>query len=111
MLLMTRQSEFEVFRADIEHSQRWVTVTTLGDDQMIFLGRYYSRAVSATQYGISGDHIFFFDDDKVNMMDYLYDKESTSVGVYDMKTHEVSTPVPMVKDHKMIHTAWLFPDD
>ncbi|GJN07410.1 hypothetical protein PR202_ga25239 [Eleusine coracana subsp. coracana] len=89
MLLMAGQSEFEVFRADIEHS-RWVRVTTLGDDQMIFLGRYYSKAVSASQYGISGDHIFFLDDDKVNMMDYLYDKESTSVGVYDMKTHKIS---------------------
>ncbi|GJN32325.1 hypothetical protein PR202_gb20825 [Eleusine coracana subsp. coracana] len=110
MLLMAGHNEFEVFRADIKHS-RWVRVTTLGDDQMIFLGRYYSRAVSASQYGISGDHIFFLDDDKVNMTDYLYDKESTSVGVYDMKTREVSSPLPMVWDHKMIHTAWLFPDD
>lgn len=52
MLAVAGQSEFEVFRADIEHSL-WVRVTTLGDDQMIFLGRYYSRVVSVSQYGIS----------------------------------------------------------
>lgn len=67
--------------------------------------------MSVSQYGISGDHIFFLDDYKVNMTGYLYDKESTSVGVYDMKTCEVSSPLPMVWDHKIIHTAWLFPDD
>lgn len=50
-------------------------------------------------------------DNKVNMTDYLYDKESTSVGVYDMNTSEVAYPLPLVWDHKMIHTAWLFPDD
>ncbi|KAF8759191.1 hypothetical protein HU200_010219 [Digitaria exilis] len=38
------QSEFEVFKADLEHS-RWVNVTTLGDE-MLFLGRPCSKAIA-----------------------------------------------------------------
>ncbi|CAL4893176.1 unnamed protein product [Urochloa decumbens] len=71
------KNEFEVFEADLEHS-RWINVTTLGDDQVIFLGKRCSRAVSASQYGISGDQIFFLDDIMENVVQYFFDGESTS---------------------------------
>ncbi|CAN6218849.1 unnamed protein product [Urochloa humidicola] len=101
---------FEVFEADLERSQ-WINVTTLGDDQVIFLGRRCSRAVSASQYGLSGDQIFFLDDVMENVVDYFFDGERTSVGVYDMRTGEISSPLPMVWMHEMIHATWLFPWD
>ncbi|OEL21577.1 hypothetical protein BAE44_0017403 [Dichanthelium oligosanthes] len=110
VMALPGQNEFEVFQADLEHS-RWVNVTTLGDDQVIFLGRRCSRAVSASQYGMSGDQIFFLDDVMENALDYFFDGESTSVGVYDMRTSEISSPLPMVWMHEMIHATWLFPRD
>ncbi|KAL6639287.1 hypothetical protein ACP70R_023017 [Stipagrostis hirtigluma subsp. patula] len=105
---MAGQSEFEVFKADLGHSQ-WINVTTLGDDQMLFLGRRCSRAVTASQYGMSADHIFFLDDVMENSLDYSYGEENISVGVYDMRTSEVSYPLPMVWKHEMILATWLFP--
>lgn len=54
---------------------------TLGDDQMLFLGRQCSRAVSASHYGVSGDRIFFLDDEAENAREYTFDEENTSVGL------------------------------
>ncbi|CAL5062724.1 unnamed protein product [Urochloa decumbens] len=110
LVALAGQNEFEVFEADLEHS-RWVNVTTLGDDQVIFLGRWCSRAVSASQFGMSGDQIFFLDDVMENALEYLFDGENTSVGVYDMRTGEISSPLPMVWMHEMIPVTWLFPWD
>ncbi|CAN6351272.1 unnamed protein product [Urochloa humidicola] len=104
------KNEFEVFEADLEHS-RWINVTTLGDDQVIFLGRRCSRAVSASQYGIPGDQIFFLDDIMENVVEYFFDRKSTSGGVYDMRTDKISSPLPMIWMHEMIHVTWLFPWD
>jgi hypothetical protein len=42
----------------LEHS-RWDKVTTVGDDQLLFLGRRCSRAVSVSQYDIPGDSILY----------------------------------------------------
>lgn len=105
-----RISEFEVLEADFEHSQ-WVNVTTLGDDQMLFLGRPCSRAVSASQYGMSNDQIFFLDDVMENVVEYNFDEENTSVNVYDMRNGEVSRPLPMVWKHEMVFATWMFPRD
>ncbi|CAL5083022.1 unnamed protein product [Urochloa decumbens] len=110
LVALAGQNEFEVFEADLEHS-RWVNVTTLGDDQVIFLGRWCSRAVSASQFGMSGDQIFFLDDVMENALEYLFDRENTSVSVYDMRTGEISSPLPMVWMHDMIPVTWLFPWD
>lgn len=60
VMAMTGENDFEVFKADFENS-RWVSVTILGDDQMLFLGRSCSKAVSASQYAMTGDQIFFLD--------------------------------------------------
>uniref|UniRef100_A0A0D9X7R2 KIB1-4 beta-propeller domain-containing protein n=1 Tax=Leersia perrieri TaxID=77586 RepID=A0A0D9X7R2_9ORYZ len=106
--VVSGQSEFEVFEADFEHSQ-WVSVTTLGGDQMVFLGRPCSRAVSASQYGMPGDQIFFLDDVLENAKEYDYEDETTSVSVYDMRSAEVSFPLPMAWKHEMIPATWLFP--
>lgn len=60
------RNEFEVFEADFKQS-RWISVTTLGDDQVLFLGRRCSQAVPVSQYGIPGNRIFFLDDEEVEV--------------------------------------------
>nr|CDM82435.1 unnamed protein product [Triticum aestivum]CDM84260.1 unnamed protein product [Triticum aestivum] len=105
-------NEFEVFEADFAHS-RWVKVTTVGDDQVLFLGRRCSRAVSVSQYGLPGDHIFFLDDDEVNRVKYGYD-ENTFCSAYNMRDGKVSSPHPMIswkRCDEMCLAAWLFPQD
>ncbi|KAL6896750.1 hypothetical protein ACP4OV_007322 [Aristida adscensionis] len=108
--IVAGQSEFEVYKADLKHSQ-WVNVTTLGDDQMLFLGRRCSRAVTASQYGMPCDRIFFLDDVMENSLDYHSGEDTTSVSVYDMRTSEISSPLPMVWKSEMICATWLFPWD
>jgi hypothetical protein len=108
------QNEFEIFEADFEHS-RWVKVSTVGCDQVLFLGRRCSRAVSLSQYNdLSGDRILFLDDDEQNRMDYLYDEEYTSCSVYDISSGEVGSCHPSIswKRCEEMHLAgWLFPQD
>ncbi|KAF6986337.1 hypothetical protein CFC21_004108 [Triticum aestivum] len=106
-------SGFEVFKADFEHS-RWVKVSTMGDDQVLFLGRRCSRAMSVSQYGLSGDYIFFLDDDEENCTDYCYDKENTSFSAYDMRSSSVLPACPSIFwkcCNEMRLAAWLFPED
>jgi hypothetical protein len=101
--------EFQVLEADWEHS-RWVKVATLGDDLMLFLGRSCSKVVCASQYGMSGDQIFFLDDVFENDEDNRFVNEgNTSPSVYDMTTGEISSPLPMVWKRKMVLATWLFP--
>ncbi|KQK04864.2 F-box protein At2g26160 [Brachypodium distachyon] len=112
-VIVAEDNEFEVFEADFEHSQ-WVNVTTVGDDQVLFLGRRCSRAVSVCQYGLSGNHIFFLDDDEEKHVEYSYDEEDTSCGTYDMISGMVSSLKPVIswKRHdEMRLAAWLFPQD
>ncbi|KAF7008963.1 hypothetical protein CFC21_023604, partial [Triticum aestivum] len=79
---------FEVFKADFEHS-RWVKVSTVGADQVLFLGRRCSRAMSVSLCGLSGDCIFFMDDEEENRMDYRYDGENTSFCFFEMRSNDV----------------------
>ena len=111
MIVAGRISKFKVLEADFEHS-RSVNVTTLGDDQMLFLGRPCSKiiSVSVSQYGMSSDQIFFLDDVTENAVRYAFDEENTSVNVYDMRDGEVSSPLPMSWKHEILAT-WLFPRD
>ncbi|XP_044346841.1 F-box protein At2g26160 isoform X1 [Triticum aestivum] len=78
--VVARESSFEVFEADFEHS-RWVEVSALGG--LMFLGRRCSMVLSLSHYGIPDGHIFFLDDDEENLVEYGYDKENTSFGTYD----------------------------
>ncbi|CAM0953878.1 unnamed protein product [Alopecurus aequalis] len=110
--LISGQSEFDVFEADFEHS-RWVKVSTLGDDQVLFLGRRCSRAVSVSQYGLSGNQIFFLDDDDEYRESY-YSDENASCSAYDMRLGNVSSPHPMISWKRCPETrlaTWLFPQD
>jgi hypothetical protein len=107
------QSEFEVFEADFEHS-RWVRVSTVGDDQVLFLGRGCSRAVSVSQYGLLGNRIFFLDDDEECLKNYVYREANTSCSAYDMRLGDVSYPHPMIswkRGREMRLAAWLFPQE
>lgn len=88
-------SEFEVFEADFEHS-RWIKASTVGDDQVLFLGRRCSRTVSVSQYGLLGNRIFFLDDDDECLVNYIYGEENTSCNAYDMRLGDVSSPHPLI---------------
>ncbi|KAF8659434.1 hypothetical protein HU200_058461 [Digitaria exilis] len=96
MVVSGQTIELQVLEADWEHS-RWVKVATLGDDLMLFLGRSCSKVVRASQYGMSGDQIFFLDDvfENDEYSKYII-QGNTSVSVYDMRTGEISSPLPMV---------------
>uniref|UniRef100_A0ACD5T7C7 Uncharacterized protein n=1 Tax=Avena sativa TaxID=4498 RepID=A0ACD5T7C7_AVESA len=111
---IARQSEFEVFEADFEHS-RWVKVSSVGGDQVLFLGRSCSRAVHVSRYRLPGDRIFFLDDyAEENAGQYRYDESNTSCSAYDMRLGEVSSPYPMIfwtRCREMRAVAWLFPQD
>ncbi|XP_047044055.1 uncharacterized protein LOC124648313 [Lolium rigidum] len=108
------QNEFEVFEADFVHS-RWIRVSTVGDDQVLFLGRMCSRAVSVSQYGLLGNRIFFLDDDDDGcLVNYVYAEANTSCSAYDMRLGDISSPHPMIswKRHREMRlAAWLFPQD
>ncbi|KAM0909907.1 hypothetical protein ACQ4PT_014501 [Festuca glaucescens] len=108
--IVARSNEFEVFKADFEHS-RWDKVTIVGDDQVLFLGRRCSRAVSASQYGIPGDNILFLDDDED---DYTYEDENSSVSTYHLRSCCVTSGYPGIywkRGSDMRLAAWLFPQD
>ncbi|KAM0882765.1 hypothetical protein ACQ4PT_032066 [Festuca glaucescens] len=111
--IVAGQSAFEVFKADFEHS-RWIKVSTVGDDQVLFLGRRCSRTVSVSQDGLLGNRIFFLDDDDEHRVDYFYDEENTSCSTYDIRLGGVSYPHPMIswkRRHETRLAAWLFPQD
>jgi hypothetical protein len=105
------KSEFEVFKADFEHS-RWITMSTVGDDQVLFLGRRCSRAVSVSQFRLSCNRIFFLDDDDEYRMEYFHGEKNTSCSAYDMGLRDVSSPHPLIswkRSHETRLAAWLFP--
>ncbi|KAF0919624.1 hypothetical protein E2562_030738 [Oryza meyeriana var. granulata] len=106
-------NQFDVFKADFEQSQ-WVKVTTMGEEQVLFLWRRCSRAVSVSRYGMSGDQIFFLDDDEENAKQYEYNEEITSFSVYDMRDGKIYSPLPKAswkRCDEMRLVAWLFPQD
>lgn len=107
-MLVAEHSEFDVFLADLEHSQ-WVNMTTLGDGQWLFLGRRCSRALSMSQYKKPGDLIFFLGDVTEDAREQVIDKECTSIHVYNMKPGKVHSPLPIVLKHEMVLATWLFP--
>ncbi|CAM0873982.1 unnamed protein product [Alopecurus aequalis] len=110
-IFVVERNEFQVFEADFKRSQ-WVNVMTLGDDQVLFLDRRCSQVVPASQYGMPGDRIFFLDDDdELHFRDYFYKDDNASIGVYDMISQEVSTPLPTIcwDRDRMRRATWLLP--
>ncbi|TKW07539.1 hypothetical protein SEVIR_7G313900v4 [Setaria viridis] len=97
-------SEFEVFKADFELGL-WSDVSTLGNDQALFLGQGCSRAVRVSPYDLSRDCLFFIDD----YTDWSWKKTTTSCGVYDMKDEKVYSPLPTVSwKSGDVPATWLF---
>ncbi|WVZ65115.1 hypothetical protein U9M48_014532 [Paspalum notatum var. saurae] len=105
-----------VFMADFGQS-RWTTVTTLGDNEALFLGQRSSRAVDVSQYGMLGDHIFFLDDHGCYEAEALcrYNWMTTfplnRFSSYNMKDGKLLTPPPMFPwKHDTTIGGWFFPE-
>ncbi|CAN6372824.1 unnamed protein product [Urochloa humidicola] len=102
-VLEAERSRFEVYEANFGQSQ-WAKVTTIGDDQVLFLCRQFCRSVNISHHEMPGDRIVFMDNDG-------YSKEASSTcSVYDMRDGKMSNPLPMVswKTSKVFAT-WLLP--
>jgi hypothetical protein len=106
------RNKFEVFQADLKQPA-WVDKTTIGDDQVLFLGRRCSQIVPVSQYGLLGDRIWFLDDDEEYFNGCSYEDESASVGVYDVIGQVFSFPLPTVswKRDGMRLATWLLPQN
>jgi hypothetical protein len=101
-VLEAEETRFEVFEANFGQS-RWARVTTLGDDQVLFLCRRFCRSVNVSQKEMPGDRIFFMDND-------LRKGASSSCSVYDMTDGKMSTPLSMVSwKPGEVFATWLFP--
>ncbi|KAL6639284.1 hypothetical protein ACP70R_023014 [Stipagrostis hirtigluma subsp. patula] len=98
--------EFKVFQADF-HSSRWVGVTSLGDDQVLFMGKSYSQSVDVSQYKLKGNSIFILDDGTCN---WFWKNRTSSCAVYDMSDETTYLPMPegSLKGDKA-QATWLFP--
>ncbi|CAL4980076.1 unnamed protein product [Urochloa decumbens] len=102
-VLEAERSRFEVYEANFGQSQ-WARVRTLGDDQVLFLCRRFCRSVNISHNEMSGDRIFFMDNDG-------YSKEASSTcSVYDMRDGKMSTALPMVSwKPGTVFATWLLP--
>ncbi|CAL4885334.1 unnamed protein product [Urochloa decumbens] len=110
--LASEQDRFEVFEANFGQS-RWAKVTTLGDDQVLFLRRRCCRSVCVSHDEVPGDCIFFLDKE----YDPFYPCEgvSCSCKVYSMRDGKVSTEstlLPTVSwEQDMVWATWLLPSE
>ncbi|CAL4991838.1 unnamed protein product [Urochloa decumbens] len=101
--LEAEQSRFEVYEVNFGQSQ-WAKMTTIGDDQVLFLCRRFCRAVNISHNEIPGDRIFFMDNDGYSK------KASSTCSVYDMRDGKTSTPLPMVSwKPSTVFATWLLP--
>uniref|UniRef100_K3ZM51 KIB1-4 beta-propeller domain-containing protein n=1 Tax=Setaria italica TaxID=4555 RepID=K3ZM51_SETIT len=91
-VLKAERNRFEVYEANFGQS-RLAKVTTLGEDQVLFL--------SST---VPGDSIFFLENEDE---DHLRSSVA-SCSVYSMKDGKVSTPLPAVSWKR---ATWLFPQN
>ncbi|KAL6653954.1 hypothetical protein ACP70R_007419 [Stipagrostis hirtigluma subsp. patula] len=110
--LAARPSKFEVFKADFEQAQ-WTKVTTIGNDQVLFLPQYHpsssSRFFCASEHDMLGDRIIFLEND--GEVSGYNNEGSASYSVYDMRGDKFSTPLPRVSWNRALASTWLFPQD
>ncbi|CAN6363341.1 unnamed protein product [Urochloa humidicola] len=101
----TKRNRFE---ANFGQSS-WTKVTTLGDDQVLFLRQRCCRSVSVSHKEVPRDCIFFLDNDVDDS--YWHGLAlSKSCSVYSMRDSKVSTALPTVSwKHAMVFVTWLFP--
>ncbi|RCV38934.1 hypothetical protein SETIT_8G182500v2 [Setaria italica] len=107
-VLEAEETRFEVYEANFGQS-RWAMVTTLGDDQVLFLCQRFGRSVNVSHNEMPGDRIFFIDNDEG--FSSVYNKgASSSCSVYDMTDGKVSSPLPMVSwKPGAVFATWLLP--
>ncbi|CAO2142274.1 unnamed protein product [Urochloa humidicola] len=106
----TRRNEFEVFRADLQQS-KWSEMTTIGDDQVLFLRRRCSRFVRVSQEML-GDRIVFMDKDNEDHSWCEEDASLDSCSVYDLRDGSISAFAPGVSwKPGSVPATWLFPQD
>jgi hypothetical protein len=84
-------NEFEVFEADLSQSQ-WLKVTTIGNNEILFLRPRCSRSVCVPHNALPGDCIFFLE----NVWDRSLCGGSSSCRAYTMMDGRVSNPLPTV---------------
>ncbi|CAO2144682.1 unnamed protein product [Urochloa humidicola] len=108
-VLEAQWNMFEVYEANFGESQ-WAEVTTLGDDQVLFLRRRSSRSVCISHYQMPGDRIFFMENEEEYYHCYSSQDPLSSCSVYDMRDGKVYTPLPMVSwKPGMVLATWLLP--
>ncbi|CAL4983498.1 unnamed protein product [Urochloa decumbens] len=107
-VVASERNEFDVFKADFEEMQ-WTKVTTIGDDQVLFLRRRCSRSVCVSGHEIPGDSIVFMENDDEDR-DWYDEDITSSCSVYNMKDSKVSRLLPMVSWKRgAVSATWLFP--
>uniref|UniRef100_A0A0A8XQG2 DUF295 domain-containing protein n=1 Tax=Arundo donax TaxID=35708 RepID=A0A0A8XQG2_ARUDO len=100
------EPELVAFEADFRRSQ-WAKVTTLRDDQALFLGPC-SRAVRMSQCDTPGSRLWFLNDD------VSYYNWASIDSTIDMTNTKSSSPLPMISwpaTMPCAGAAWLFPLD
>ncbi|CAO2149580.1 unnamed protein product [Urochloa humidicola] len=110
--IVAAEQGFEVFEANFRQS-RWTKVTTVGDDQVLFVRRRCCRSVCVSHDEVPGDCIFFLENEDEY---HLWSMEaSSSCSVYSMREGKVSAPLPTVSWKRglrsMPFATWLFPQN
>ncbi|CAL4980037.1 unnamed protein product [Urochloa decumbens] len=107
-VVASKRNEFEVFKADFKENQ-WTKVTTIGDDQVLFLRRRCSKSVCVSGHEMPGDSIVFMENDDEDR-DWFDEDIRNSCSVYNMKDSKVSPLLPMVSWKRgAVSATWLFP--
>ncbi|CAN6372822.1 unnamed protein product [Urochloa humidicola] len=103
------QNWFQVFEANCGQSQ-WAEVTTLGDNQVLFLRRRCCRSVCVSHNEMPGDCIFFLENDDEDHHWYG-SATSSSCSVYSMREGKVSSSLLPTVSWKRgtVFATWLFP--
>ncbi|CAM0947325.1 unnamed protein product [Alopecurus aequalis] len=116
-LLLVRSKggeKFDVFEAD-DDSGRWTVVTSLADDEALFLGAQGSRGLqTGSRYGgggVRGNRIYFACETDRRVIVFRGDIPA-SLGVYDMsskKIFEIGLPRGSFVDDCTPTGSWIFP--
>ncbi|KAK1648101.1 hypothetical protein QYE76_065906 [Lolium multiflorum] len=96
--------EFEVLEANFKLA-KWVKVTSVGDDQVLFVGRS-SQSICVSRYRQKGNCIFFLED----IEGWNFEDAPSSYAIYDMKDGTLDSPLPRGScKGKKPPATWLFP--
>jgi hypothetical protein len=99
-----------IFEADFARS-RWSKVTTLADNQALFLGPC-SRAICMPQSDSQGNRVWFLDDYKDFHLWSEWRSRSLSSGTCSVANPKPFSPLPMISWKGYLGNAgaaWIFP--